>query len=71
VLRCLLSRRERQVLDLIGRGKTNGMIGELLGIKTPTVKNTVVRILRKLGAANRTGAYARAIELGLLEIRRY
>jgi LuxR family maltose regulon positive regulatory protein len=61
-----LSGREREVLQLLAEGKANRAIGEELVITLDTVKRHVTNILRKLGAANRTQAVARARELGLL-----
>jgi DNA-binding NarL/FixJ family response regulator len=52
----LLSRREREVLNLIVRGKTDRQIAEDLFISRITVSNHVVHILDKLGVPNRTAA---------------
>lgn len=58
--------RERQILAWVREGKSNQQIGEVLGISALTVKNHVQKILRKLGAANRAQAVARAIAMNLL-----
>ena len=55
----LLSRRELEVLALIAEGDTNAEIAERLVIAPSTVESHVKRILRKLGARNRTEAAAR------------
>jgi DNA-binding NarL/FixJ family response regulator len=55
----LLSRRELEVLALIAEGATNAQIAERLVIAPSTVESHVKRILRKLGARNRTEAAAR------------
>lgn len=51
-----LSERERQVLDLIASGRSNGDIAVLLGLTEATVKGYVSSVLSKLGAANRVQA---------------
>lgn len=51
-----LSQREWEVLGCIALGKTNAQIGAGLFLAESTVKVHVKRILRKLGAANRTEA---------------
>lgn len=53
-----LTRRERDVADLLARGFGNGAIARDLLIAEGTVKSHVKAILRKLGAANRTEAIA-------------
>lgn len=60
-----LSPRQHQTLWLIGQGMTDKQIAARLGISAQTVKD-VGRILRlKLGVANRAGAAAQAVRLGL------
>jgi len=51
-----LTARERQVLELIAEGLSNGQIAERLYISRKTVSVHVSAILRKLGAASRTEA---------------
>ncbi|HEX6031442.1 MAG TPA: helix-turn-helix transcriptional regulator, partial [Tepidiformaceae bacterium] len=48
--------RQRQVLDLMARGKTNGEIGEALGISLDGAKWHVSEILSKLQAESREEA---------------
>jgi len=55
-----LTDRERQILLGVREGKSNAEIGQALGISALTVKNHVQNILRKLGAANRAQAVAKA-----------
>jgi DNA-binding NarL/FixJ family response regulator len=56
-----LSRREREVLDLIVHGKTDRQIADELYISRITVSNHVVHILEKLEVPNRTAAAILAI----------
>lgn len=51
-----LTRREREVLLLIGRGRSNRQIADQLGIEIGTVKNHVHAVLEKLGVSNRKDA---------------
>ena len=55
-LEALLTERERQVLDLVARGLSNGQIAEKLFISTKTASVHVSNILRKTGATTRTEA---------------
>lgn len=49
-----LTARERQVMDLVGRGLSNRAIAEQLGLSEGTIKNHLHSIFEKLGVANRT-----------------
>ncbi|HWU22469.1 MAG TPA: response regulator transcription factor [Nocardioides sp.] len=55
-----LTPREREVLDLLARGRTNAQIARALGISLKTVQNTVSRVLDKLQVADRTQAALKA-----------
>jgi DNA-binding CsgD family transcriptional regulator len=55
-----LTDRERQVLDLVAEGLTNGQIAERLFISRKTASVHVSAILRKLGVSSRTEAAVRA-----------
>jgi DNA-binding CsgD family transcriptional regulator len=61
-----LSERELEVLALLASGRTNAEIARDLFVAVGTVKSHVNNIYRKLGAANRAEAAARARELNLL-----
>lgn len=61
-----LTGREQQVLGMLATGATNKEIGRQLSLQEVTVKLHTRRILRKLGARNRTDAVRRAQEAGLL-----
>jgi DNA-binding NarL/FixJ family response regulator len=58
-----LTRREREVLELIGRGFANKRIALELGIAEKTVKAHVSAVLAKLGVSDRTQAALRAAGL--------
>lgn len=59
--RTTLSAREREVLDLIVDGKTNGEIAGLLSISQNTVKNHVARIFDKYNVNTRTELVSKAL----------
>jgi DNA-binding CsgD family transcriptional regulator len=63
----LMTRREREVIDLMTSGATNVRIAEQLVISEGTVKSHVKHILRKLRAANRAEAVARYLQIMLRE----
>ena len=60
--------REREVLDLIVRGRRNRQIAQALGITEGTVKIHVGNILTKLGVGHRTEAAAVAMERGIVRV---
>jgi DNA-binding NarL/FixJ family response regulator len=62
----LLTRREREVLDLVAGGLSNKLIAEALGISEHTAKFHLRSILDKLGADTRTDAVAKAARRGML-----
>lgn len=62
----VLTARERDVLERLGRGLTNAEIARQLFVSTSTVKAVVAQLLLKLGAKRRAEAVQRAIQLGLL-----
>ena len=60
-----LSRREREVLELVAAGQTNREAAAALHLSPHTVKDLTSSLYRKLGAKNRADAVRRAERLGL------
>jgi DNA-binding CsgD family transcriptional regulator len=63
-----LTARERDVLALLARGRTNRQIGRTLFISEKTASVHVSNILSKLGASGRTEAVAIASRRGLVPV---
>jgi DNA-binding NarL/FixJ family response regulator len=63
-----LTRREQELIPLIGRGLTNKEIAAQLNLSEETIKSHVHRILRKVRAENRRGAFE-ACQLDLLDLQ--
>ncbi|MSU28523.1 MAG: response regulator transcription factor [Pedosphaera sp.] len=63
-----LSPREREVLELIVKGRSNKEVGSALGVAENTVKNHVKVILDKLGVRDRTQAATTAIQRGIVRL---
>jgi two-component system response regulator NreC len=63
-----LSKRERQVLELVADGKTTPQISELLGIRPKTVARHRERIMNKLNIHSAAELVKFAIRQGIIQI---
>ena len=61
-----LTKRELELLELVGEGYSNRALSEKFSISTNTVKYHLKNIFQKLGAQNRAEAVAHAIRTGIL-----
>jgi DNA-binding NarL/FixJ family response regulator len=62
----VLTPREREVLTLMGRGRSNAELAEALTLSEATVKTHVARIFAKLALRDRAQAVVLAYETGLV-----
>ena len=62
-----LTGREREILRLLGAGRSNAEIASALFVSSATVKTHLAHIYGKLGARGRYEALGRAVALGLLD----
>lgn len=61
-----ISKREYEVLTLLGTGMSNQEIADTLFISQNTVKTHTSRLFEKLGVKNRTHAILKSKELGII-----
>jgi len=64
----LLTKREREVFELLVQDKTTKEIASLLFISEKTVRNHISNTMQKLGVKGRSQAVIELIRLGELEI---
>lgn len=64
-----LTARERQVLSLVVKGRTNGQIAQTLSVSVKTVHAHRANLMRKLGVRNASTLVREALRLGLIPPR--
>jgi DNA-binding NarL/FixJ family response regulator len=63
-----LTPRQRDILTLIARGRSNKEIAFALGIRERTVKFHVAALFARLGTSSRTEALVVALRTGVIDI---
>lgn len=63
-----LTAREREVLGLVGKGRSNAEIAQELAMSVTTAKTHVSRVLAKLNARDRAQLVVLAYETGLVTV---
>ena len=64
----ILTKREKQVFDLLIKNKTTNEIAKTLGISEKTVRNHISNSMQKLGVKGRASAVIELLKLGELTI---
>lgn len=64
----VLTKREKNVFELLVRNKTTKEIAKELNISEKTVRNHVSNAMQKLGCKGRAGAVIELLKLGELKI---
>ena len=64
----ILTKREREVFELLINNKTTNEIAEELGISEKTVRNHISNAMQKLGVKGRAGAVVELLKLGELSL---
>ncbi|CAM3365731.1 MAG: Major transcriptional regulator of spore coat formation GerE [Hydrogenibacillus schlegelii] len=64
----MLTKREREVFELLVQDKTTKEIAEQLFISEKTVRNHISNVIQKLGVAGRSQAVIELIRMGELKI---
>ena len=62
-----ITRREREILQLLAEGGANKAVAKALGISVKTAETHRARIMRKLGAKSVAGLVRYAIRNGFIE----
>ena len=61
-----LTRREDEILDLLGKGLSNRELGQVLGISEDTIKTHLKSLFRKLQVSDRAEAVREALRRGFI-----
>lgn len=60
----ILTKREKEVFDLLIKNKTTNEIATILGISEKTVRNHISNTMQKLGVKGRASAVVELLKLG-------
>lgn len=64
----ILTRREKEVYDLLVLNETTDKIAEVLGISEKTVRNHISNVMQKLGVKGRAAAVVELLKLGEISL---
>lgn len=64
----ILTKREKQVFELLVKNKTTVEIAKSLKISEKTVRNHISNVMQKLGVKGRAGAVVELLKLGELSL---
>lgn len=63
-----LTRREDEILELLGKGLGNRELGQVLGVSEDTVKTHLKSLFRKLGVSDRAEAVREGMRRGFIHV---
>jgi two-component system, NarL family, response regulator len=61
-----LTRREEEILELLGKGLGNRELGQVLGVSEDTIKTHLKSLFRKLDVSNRAEAVREGLRRGFI-----
>ncbi len=64
----ILTKREREVFELLIKNFTTKEIAEKLGISEKTVRNHISNVMQKLGVKGRSGAVVELLKLNEISL---
>ena len=64
----ILTKREKEVFNLLVTNKTTSEIAEKLEISEKTVRNHISNVMQKLGVKGRTGAIIELLKIGEISL---
>lgn len=64
----ILTRREKEVFDLLVNNKTTKEIAQELGISEKTIRNHISNVIQKLGVKGRSGAVVELLKLNEISL---
>ena len=64
----ILTKREREVFELLIKNYTTKEIAEKLGISEKTVRNHISNVMQKLGVKGRSGAVVELLKLNEISL---
>ena len=64
----ILTKREKQVFELLVKNKTTNEIAHILEISEKTVRNHISNAMQKLGVKGRAGAVVELLKLGEISL---
>ena len=64
----VLTKREREVFELLIKNKSTKEIGDLLFISEKTVRNHISNVMQKLGVKDRSNAVVELVKMGEISL---
>lgn len=64
----ILTKREKEVFELLVLNKTTKEISDFLGISEKTVRNHISNVMQKLNVKGRSGAIVELLKLGEISL---